>query len=434
MSQVINSSSKNTTVSEADLVSDVMTQILKQGAQQMLKAAIEAEVQEYLEIRQKLRDEQGHRLVVRNGRLPERELMTGLGPIPVQQPRVRDKRSLADREEFSSKILPKYLRKAQSIEELIPWLYLKGISTNDFPEALQALLGPNAKGLSATTITRMKKIWEEEYREWNKRDLSETRYVYFWADGIYSNIRLENDRQCLLVLMGAIEDGGKELVAVVDGVRESKLSWKAVLLELKQRGLATAPKLAIGDGALGFWSALREVFPETRTQRCTVHKTANVLNQLPKKIQPQAKGMLHEIWNSPTKADADKAFDLFVKTFQSKYHKATDCLEKDREELLTYYDFPAENWCHIRTTNPIESTFATIRLRHKKTRGCGSAMASLTMMFKLAQSASKNWRRLRGHDHFPELLRGVKFIDGIHEAKVNTSRTNKTTTQPETAA
>lgn len=227
------------------------------------------------------------------------------------------------------------------------------------------------------------------------------------------NIRLEDDRQCLLVLMGATENGRKELVAVVNGVRESKLSWKAVLLELKQRGLATALKLAIGDGALDFWSALREVFPETRTQRCTVHKTANVLNQLPKKIQPQAKGMLHEIWNSPTKADADNAFDLFVKTYQPKYHKATDCLEKDREELLTYYDFPAENWCHIRTTNPIESTFSTIRLRHRKTRGCGSAMASSTMMFKLAQSTSKNWRRLRGHDHFPELMRGVKFIDGI---------------------
>ena len=218
------------------------------------------------------------------------------------------------------------------------------------------------------------------------------------------------------------------------GVRESKLSWKAVLLELKQRGLTTAPKLAIGDGALGFWSALREVFPETRTQRCTVHKTANVLNQLPKKVQPQAKGMLHEIWNSPTKADAEKAFDLFVKSYQPKYYKATDCLEKDREELLAYYNFPAENWCHIRTTNPIESTFATIRLRHKKTRGSGSAMASLTMMFKLAQSASKNWRRLRGHDHFPELMRGAEFIDGIHEAKANTPRSNKTTTQPETAA
>lgn len=437
MSHVTESHTQNATAidgqPEAESSHDLMTHILREGAQKMLASAIEAEVQEFLEERQHLVDENGHRQVVRNGHLPERDLMTGLGPISVKQPRVRDKRPPVDREVFSSKLLPKYLRKTKSMEELIPWLYLKGISTNDFPEALQALLGPEAKGLSSTTITRLKQVWEQEYQEWSRRDLSGKQYVYLWADGIYSNVRLEEDRQCLLVLMGATEEGKKELVAVVDGRRESELSWRAVLEDLRSRGLDQSPKLAIGDGALGFWKALHQVFPETRQQRCTVHKTANVLNELPKSVQPEAKGQLHEIWRAPTKQEAEKAFEKFLKTFSAKYEKATQCLEKDREELLAFYDFPAENWSHIRTTNPIESTFATIRLRHQKTRGCGSAKASLTMMFKLAQSAAKGWRRLRGHDHFPELLRGAKFIDGLHESKVN-PRTKQHTTQPETTA
>ena len=341
--------------------------------------------------------------------------MTGVGTVPAKQPRVRDKRSPEQREFFTPAVLPKYLRNTKSMEELIPWLYLKGISTNDFPEALQSLLGTGAKGLSASTITRLKSVWEDEYAEWSKRSLTEKRYVYLWADGNYCNVRLEDDWQCLLVLMGATVDGTKELITVVDGVRESELSWKEVLLNLKARVLEDAPELAIGNGALGFWKALRQVFPTTREQRCTVHKTANVLNKLPRSLQPQAKRLLHDIWQAPSRVEANKAFDLFLDTFEAKYLQATECLAKDRDELLAFYDFPAENWCHIRTTNPIENTFATIRLRHRKTRGCGSVKASLTMMFKLAQSASKGWRKLRGHTHLKDLLRGVRFIDGQND-------------------
>jgi len=416
---------------------DALTEILRAGAQQMLAAAIEQEVSGYLAERVGLLDEGGHRLVVRNGFLPERGIMTGVGTVPVKQPRVRDKRPPGQREFFTPAVLPKYLRKTKSMEELIPWLYLKGISTNDFPEALQSLLGPEAKGLSASTITRLKSVWEDEYADWSKRSLAGKRYVYLWADGIYCNVRLEDDKQCLLVLMGATADGTKELIAVVDGVRESELSWKEVLLNLKSRGLEDAPELAIGDGALGFWKALREVFPATREQRCTVHKTANVLNKLPKSLQPQAKRLLHSIWQAPTRAEANKAFDLFLETFDAKYPQATGCLAKDREALLTFYDFPAENWCHIRTTNPIESTFATIRLRQRKTRGCGSAKASLTMMFKLAQSASKGWRKLRGHTHLKDLIQGVRFIDGENEHTRNEKklqRSSENNSPKETAA
>jgi putative transposase len=414
-----NDSSGNDSTAEScsgsDTPRDALTEILRAGAQKMLAAAIEQEVSGYIAERVGLLDEDGHRLVVRNGFLPERGIMTGVGTVPVKQPRVRDKRPTGQREFFTPAVLPKYLRKTKSMEELIPWLYLKGISTNDFPEALQSLLGPEAKGLSASTITRLKSVWEDEYADWSKRSLAGKRYVYLWADGIYCNVRLEDDKQCLLVLMGATADGTKELIAVVDGVRESELSWKEVLLNLKSRGLEDAPELAIGDGALGFWKALREVFPATREQRCTVHKTANVLNKLPKSLQPQAKRLLHSIWQAPTRAEANQAFDLFLETFDAKYPQATGCLAKDREALLTFYDFPAENWCHIRTTNPIESTFATIRLRQRKTRGCGSAKASLTMMFKLAQSASKGWRKLRGHTHLKDLIQGVRFIDGENE-------------------
>ena len=402
---------------------DALTEILRAGAQKMLKAAIEREVSDYIEERKELIDDAGRRLVVRNGHLPEREVTTGIGPVTVSQPRVRDRRPKARREVFTPGVLPKYLRKTKSIEEMIPWLYLKGISTNDFPEALQSLLGADSKGLSPSTITRLKSVWEDEYDAWSKRSLIGKRYVYMWADGIYSNVRFNNNegrtkdenRQCLLVLMGATADGTKELIAVVDGHRESEISWKAVLLSLKARGLRHAPELAIGDGALGFWKALEQVFPGTRVQRCTVHKTANVLNKVPKSVQPQMKRMLHDIWKAPTKKQADNAFDLFEETFQAKYEAAVKCLSKDRDALLTFFDFPAENWCHIRTTNPIESTFATIRLRHRKTKGNGNAKASVTMMFKLAQSASKGWRKLRGHHHIPDLIRGVRFIDGVNE-------------------
>jgi len=379
----------------------------------MLAEAIDAEVAEWIETHRQLRDAAGHRQVVRNGRLPKRTILSGVGAIEVEQPRVLDRRPKDEAEFFSSKILPPYLRKTKSLEDLIPWLYLKGISTGDFSEALAALVGPSAAGLSASTIVRLKSVWEEEFQQWNKRSLEGKKYVYVWADGVHFNIRLEEDRLCILVLMGATEDGRKELIAVADGYRESEQSWKSLLLDVKARGLVVDPKLATGDGALGFWKALPQVYPSTREQRCWVHKTANVLDKLPKRLQPEAKDKIHQIWMAPTKVDADKAFDLFVATYEAKYPKATECLSKDRDVLLTFYDFPAEHWIHLRTTNPIESTFATVRLRHRRTKGNGSRLACLTMVFKLMQSAEKRWRLLNGAKLLPDVIQGVTFIDGI---------------------
>ena len=391
---------------------DVLTSILRDGAQQLLAKAIEMEVAEWLEARQQL-DAQGRRQVVRNGYLPERTIVTGLGEVAVKQPRVRDRRPPDERESFQSKILPPYLRKTKSIEELIPWLYLKGISTGGFEEALQALLGPDCPGLSATTITRLKASWEQEHEDWSKRSLQGKRYVYVWADGIHTKIRLEEDRQCILVLMGATKDSKKELIAMTDGHRESALSWKELLLDVKRRGLVIDPKLAVGDGALGFWDAIAEIYPATKAQRCWVHKTANVLDKLPKNKQPAAKEMIHQIWMADTRDNATKAFDAFMETYQAKYPKATECLATDREELLAFYDFPAEHWKHLRTTNPIESTFATIRLRHRRTKGNGSRRACLAMMFKLAQSAERRWRTLDGAKLLPDVIQGISFKDGI---------------------
>ena len=392
---------------------DVLSEILRAGAQRLLTQAIEDEVTDWIESRSNLTNEAGHRQVVRNGRLPRRAILTGLGPMEVEQPRVLDRRPKDEAEFFSSQVLPPYLRKTKSLEELIPWLYLKGISTGDFSEALAALVGPQAKGLSASTVVRLKSIWEEEFQEWNQRSLEGKQYVYVWADGVHFNIRLEEDRQCILVLMGATAEGHKELIAVVDGYRESEQSWKSLLLDAKARGLVLAPKLATGDGALGFWKALPQVYPTTREQRCWVHKTVNVLDKLPKRLHAEAKDKLHAIWMAPTKADADKAFDLFVATYEAKYPKATECLSKDRDVLLTFYDFPAEHWIHLRTTNPIESTFATVRLRHRRTKGNGSRLACLTMVFKLMQSAQKRWRLLNGSNLLPDVIQGTEFIDGI---------------------
>lgn len=399
---------------------DVLSDILQQGAQQMLAAAIENEVTEYIGSHAGLRDDEGQRRVVRNGYLPARKIQTGLGLVEVQQPRVNDRRvdEQGQRLRFSSQILPPYLRRTKSLEELIPWLYLRGISTGDFTEALQALLGPQAQGLSATNIVRLKEAWQQDWKSWSKQSLAEKVYVYLWADGIYFNIRLEepdNNRQCILVLMGATADGRKELIALTDGYRESADSWRELLRDVKQRGLETSPKVAIGDGALGFWAALREIYPATREQRCWVHKTANILNKMPKSLHAKAKGMLQDIWMAETRADALKAFALFVQTFQAKYPKAVECLGKDQEVLLTFYDFPAEHWSHLRTTNPIESTFATVRLRTVRTKGSGSRTACLTMVFKLAQGAEKHWRRLNGQELIPEVIRGVKFVDGVKE-------------------
>ena len=392
---------------------DVLTDVLRRGAQQLLAQAVEAEVADWIDRRQDCRDSDGLRQVVRNGHLPQRTLTTGLGPVAVQQPRVHDRRPAERREKFSSTILPPYLRKTKSIEELIPWLYLKGVSSGDFSEALAALLGPQAKGLSATTVTRLKSIWEKEYQEWSRRSLAGKQYVYVWADGVYFNIRLEGGRQCILVLMGATADGKKELIAIQDGQRESEQSWKELLLDVQTRGLSVEPKLAIGDGALGFWKALRQIWPATGEQRCWVHKTANVLDKLPKSVQPKAKQMLHEIYLSPGRVEANKAFDLFVSSYEAKYPKATECLAKDRVELLRFYDFPAEHWLHLRTTNGIESVLATVRLRTEKTKGSGTRVACLTMVFKLMESASRRWRVLNGSGLLNDVLKGTVFVDGI---------------------
>ena len=393
---------------------DLLTQVLRQGAQKMLAQAIESEVAEWIDQHRHVCDEQGRRQVVRNGYLPERKIVTGLGEIEVRQPRVADRRPEGEREAFTSKILPPYLRKTKSIEELIPWLYLKGISTGGFHEALQAILGPDCPGLAATTITRLKQVWEGEFQEWSQRSLVGKEYVYVWADGIYCNIRLgEGDRQCLLVVIGATKDGKKELLAVMDGYRESEQSWRELLNDLTRRGLTMPPKLAVGDGALGFWAALAKVWPTTKEQRCWVHKTANVLDKLPKNKQAAAKAKLHQIWMAETRKEAQAAFDAFLEDYRAKYPKAAECLQKDRDELLAFYDFPAEHWAHLRTTNPIESTFATVRLRHRRTKGNGSRTACLTMVFKLVQSAAKRWRQLNGSELIPDVISGVPFQDGL---------------------
>src|SRR5262245_14701684 len=396
---------------------DALTDVLRAGAQQLLAQAIQAEVDAYLDARSELRDEAGRRQVVRNGYLPERALTTGVGPVEVKQPRVHDRRPPPQREKFSSAILPPYLRKTKSIEELIPWLYLKGLSTGDFSEALAALLGPQAKGLSATTVTRLKAVWAEEYQAWSQRSLAGKRYACVWADGVYLNVRLEDDRQCILVLMGATADGQKELIALADGYRESEESWQALLLDCQARGLTAAPLLATGDRALGFWKALRKVFPATREQRCWVHKTANVLDKMAKGQQPRAKAMLHDTWQAATRAEAERAFDLFVATYEAKYAKATGCLAKGREELLAFYGFPAEHWVHLRTTNPIESTFATVRLRTTKTKGSGSRVACLAMVFKLMESAAKGWRLLNGSTLLAKVIAGARFGGGAEQTE-----------------
>lgn len=399
-----------------------LDEIVQEGARRMLQAAIDAEVESFIALHVDRTDDRGRRLVVKNGSLPEREILTGAGAIPVTQGRVRDNDpDPSSRVTFSPSVLPSYLRKTKAIEELIPWLYLKGISTGDFGEALQALVGERAAGLSANVVCRLKEQWCSEYEDWSKRDLSDKQYVYVWADGIHAKVRLEDDankKQCLLVLMGATPGGQKELIAVLDGYRESEQSWSELLVDLKQRGLQLSPKVAVGDGALGFWAAIRKVFPDTREQRCWVHKTANVLNKMPKSVQPKAKGDLHEIWQAETKDDANQAFDNFLEKYGAKYAAASECLSKDRDVLLTFYDFPAEHWSHLRTTNPIESTFATIRLRHRKTKGSGTRRASLAMMFKLAQSASKRWRRLNCHEKITHVIEGRSFKDGIMQDEI----------------
>jgi putative transposase len=394
-----------------------LDEIVRHGAQDMLQAAIDAEVEQFIADHGVKCDEQGRRLVVRNGRLPAREILTGAGPLEIEQPRARDNDPDKDkRVRFTPSIIPQYMKKAPSLEEMIPVLYLLGVSTGDFAEALEALVGEQAKGFSANTVVRLKEKWTAEYDEWSKRSFESQHYAYMWADGIHVNVRLEDpekQRQCILVLMGATPEGKKELIAVQGGYRESEQSWMELLLDLKHRGLQQEPELAIGDGALGFWAALRKVFPKTKEQRCWVHKTANILNGVPKSVQPRMKRSLHAIWEAEAKADAEKAMEHFKEKFEAKYPSAWERLEKDREVLLAFYDFPAEHWRHIRTTNPIESAFATIRLRHRRTKGSGNRRTSLAMVFKLGIHAEKRWRRLNGHQQIINLIQGKKFIDGI---------------------
>jgi len=399
------------------VVCATLEQIAREGARRALQKAIEDEVAEYVNVAQDQRDEAGRRLVVRNGHKDPRKILSGLGPIEVKQPRVNDRRVDENgvRFRFTSKILPPYLRKTKTVEDLVPWLYLKGISTGEMGDAL-VHLGFDGSGLSATSVTRMLEVWQHEYAEWSKRDLAGKRYVYLWADGIYFGCRLSDERPCVLVLMGATADGTKELLAVVDGQRESEASWTAVLLGLRDRGMTDPSKLATGDGSLGFWLAMSKVFPSTRQQRCWVHKTANVLDKLPKGQQPGAKAMLHEVWMSATREDAVKAFDRFIATYVVKWPRAAECLEKDRAALLAFYDFPAEHWGHLRTSNPIESTFATVRLRTYRTKGPGSRQAGLAMAFKLAQKAAQGWRRLNGSARLQDVIDGVVFVDGERKA------------------
>jgi putative transposase len=393
---------------------DSLTEILRDGARALLRQAVETEVADFLGRYANLKTEAGRQRVVRHGHLPEREIMTGIGPVAVRQPRVRDRAAAeGERIRFSPTILPPYARRTKSLEVLIPILYLKGVSTGDFEEALGALFGKDAGGLSASTIARLKEAWVDEHARWLDCDLSAKRYVYFWVDGIYVQARLEDDAQCLLVIIGATTEGRKELVGLADGIRESARSWKELLLDLKRRGLTIGPQLAVADGALGFWKAIDEVWPKTRAQRCWVHKTANVLNKLPKSLQAKAKRSLQDIWMAETRSDAEAAFDGFIECYGVKYEKVVECLSKDRDSLLAFYDFPAEHWKHLRTTNPIESTLATVRHRTIRTRGCLSNKTALAMIFKLARAAEKSWHRLRGHDQLPKVILGVRFNDGI---------------------
>ena len=393
----------------------VLEEIAREGARKMLQQALEHEIAEYLEAHQDLRDESGKQVVVRNGYMPPRELVSGLGPIEIKQPRVDDRnvKQYGGTQRFSSSILPRYLRRVASVDSVVPALYLKGISTNDFPEALSAILGEGVKGLSATNIVRLKECWEQEYQQWRTRSLADKQYVYIWADGIYFNVRLDSERSCILVIMGADAEGNKELIAVTDGYRESSEGWRELLVNLKHRGLRYSPKLAVGDGALGFWKALDEVFPGTRRQRCWVHKTANILDKMPKSVQSKAKTMIHDMYQADTKKHAEEAYELFVKTFKDKYPKAVACLEKDEEDLFSFYDFPGVHWTHIRTTNPIESTFATVRLRTKQTKGCGNRDATLAMVFKLTLEAQKTWKRLKGYKSITLVMEDRTCVDGI---------------------
>jgi len=393
-----------------------LSEIARQGAQQMLKLALEAEIEEFIKSYQNEKTSAGLQRIVRNGFHQERAIQTGIGEVKVSVPRSRDQeKNTPDKKSFQSLIIPRYLRRSQDIEELIPLLYLKGISSGDFSDVLSKLVGREIS-LSSNTVARLKKEWLNEYGTWTNRDLSTKKYVYWWVDGVYFNVRLEEEKSCVLVIMGATEEGRKELVAIEDGFRESELGWKGILLSLKERGLEDGPKLAIGDGSLGFWKALKQIYPQTRQQRCWVHRTRNVLEKLPKSLQKEAKRRIKNIYLAPTRIEAEKAFNRFVELYEAKYPKAVDCLLKTKEETMTFFDFPAEHWRHIRSTNPIESAFATVRLRTYKTRGCCSRESLLSLVFKIVQTAQKKWQRIHCHNIIPLVLEGVRYIDGVRHA------------------
>jgi putative transposase len=389
-----------------------LDEMARRGAQRMIEAAMDVEVEQYVAQLRGCRDEDGHAQVVRNGRGQERTVTVGAGTMKIRAPRVNDKRVIdGERQRFVSRILPPYLRRSKNVSELLPLLYLRGLSTGDFREALPVLLGEDAAGLSPSSITRLVSMWQEEYEAWRKRSLADRDYVYVWVDGVHFGVRLEDDRLCALVMIGARPDGTKELIALEDGYRESKESWQELLREVTKRGMR-APEVAVGDGALGFWAAMRDVWPTTREQRCWVHKIANVLDKLPKSTQPKAKSKLHEAMNAPTRAACDKAIDEFVEAYEPKYPKAAASLIDSRDKLVTHFDFPAEHWQHLRTTNPIESTFATVKLRQRVTKGAGSRAAGLAMAFKLLLAAERTWRRLNGHGLLPLVRAHVVFRDG----------------------
>ncbi len=410
--------SNNTIIAlrQPETIDDPLTEVLRAGARELLAKAVEAEVEEFLAGHDALRTTDGHQRIVRHGHGPERQVQTGIGPVAVRRPKVRDRGSdetAGERIRFSSAILPKWARRSASLDALLPTLYLRGISTGDFQEALSALLGRQAPNLSPQVIARLKVDWKADLARWQGRDLSARRYVYIWADGIHIQARMEQNAQCILVIIGATPEGKKELIGFQIGYRESAQSWRELLVDLQARGLAIAPKLATGDGALGFWKALDEVFPDTRHQRCWVHKIANVLNKFPKSVQKNAKVDLMEIWNAPDRATAEAALNVFAHKYQAKYGPAVTCLTKDRDALLAFFDFPAEHWQHLRTTNPIESVFATVRHRTVRTKGSLSHGTALVMVFKLVMAASQTWRRLKGRNHLPKIIEGVKFTDGI---------------------
>jgi putative transposase len=400
---------------QPDEVDDPLTTILRSGARRLLAQAVEAEAEAFLAEMKGVRLPDGRERVVRHGHAPERVVQTGIGPVPVRRVKLRDRGAGdgAERIRFTSAILPRWARRTRSLDALLPILYLRGVSMGDLQEALGALLGKDAPNLSPSVVARLRGEWEADHARWQRRDLSARRYVYLWADGVYLQARMEPQAECMLVLIGATPEGKKELLGFQVGVRESAQSWRELLVDLKARGLAIAPELATGDGALGFWKALEEVSPATRHQRCTVHKTANVLDKLPRSVQPAAKADLREIWQAPDRAAAEAAIATFAEKYGAKYGKAVACLAKDREALLAFYDFPAEHWDHLRTANPIESVFATVRHRTVRTKGALSQDTARLMVFKLVMAAAKTWRRLKGENQLPKVIQGVTFRDGV---------------------